>query len=85
VENLLLAQDFTSLQTENEKAVSGLLPVQFVSLQLVCIVVLQHKSERMGFLKELTSRLTGRNEVTMQLCNSSLHIHGQRREVLNYC
>jgi len=23
--------------------------------------------------------------VTMQLCNSSLHIHGQRREVLNYC
>jgi len=23
--------------------------------------------------------------VTMQLCNSSLHIHGQRRGVLNYC
>jgi len=22
--------------------------------------------------------------VNMQLCNSSLHIHGQRREVLNY-
>jgi len=21
----------------------------------------------------------------MQLCNSSLHIHGQRRGVLNYC
>jgi len=23
--------------------------------------------------------------VTTQLCNSSLHIHGQRRGVLNYC
>ena len=23
--------------------------------------------------------------VTMQLCNSSLHIHGQRRGVVNYC
>ena len=23
--------------------------------------------------------------VTMQLCNSSLHKHGQRRGVLNYC
>jgi len=23
--------------------------------------------------------------VTMQLCNSSLHIHGERRGVLNYC
>jgi len=23
--------------------------------------------------------------VNMQLCNSSLHIHGQRRGVLNYC
>jgi len=23
--------------------------------------------------------------VTMQLCNSSLHIHGQRRGVLDYC
>jgi len=23
--------------------------------------------------------------VAMQLCNYSLHIHGQRKEVLNYC
>jgi len=38
-------QDFTSVQTENEKLVSGLLLVQFVSPQFVCIVVLQHKSE----------------------------------------
>jgi len=56
VENLLLTQDFTSLQNENKKAVSGLLPVQFESLQFVCIVVLQHKSEWMGFLTELISR-----------------------------
>jgi len=40
VENLLLTQDFTSLKNENEKPVSGLLPVQFVSPQLVCTVVL---------------------------------------------
>jgi len=45
VENLLLTQDFTSLQNENEKPVSGLLPMQCVSLQFVCIVILQHKSD----------------------------------------
>jgi len=59
VENLLLTQDFTSLQNENEKPVSGIMPVQFVSPQFVCIVVLQHKSEWMGLLTELISRLTG--------------------------
>jgi len=42
MENLLLTQDFTSLQSENEKTVSGLLPMRFVSAQFVCIVVLQH-------------------------------------------
>jgi len=63
VEDLLLTQYFTSLQNENKKTVSGLLPVQFESPQFVCIVVLQHKSEWMGFLTELISRLTGRNEV----------------------
>ena len=52
-------QDFTSLQNENEKPVSELLPVQFVSPQYVHIVVLQHKSEWMGFLTELFYRLTG--------------------------
>jgi len=40
MENLLLTRDFTSLQNENEKPISGLLPVQFVSPQSVCIVVL---------------------------------------------
>jgi len=59
VENLLLTQDFTSLQNENKKTVSGLLPVQFVSPMFVCIVGLQHKSVWMGFLTELISRLTG--------------------------
>ena len=59
MENLLLIQDFTSLQNENEKPVSGLLPVQFVSPQFVRIVVLQQKSEWMGFLTELISKLTG--------------------------
>jgi len=59
VENLLLTQYFTSLQTENENPVSRLLPVQFVSPQFVCIVVLQHKSEWMDFLTELISKLTG--------------------------
>jgi len=59
VENLSLTQDFTSLQNENEKTVSGLLPMQFVSPQFVCIEVLQRKSEWMGFLTELISRLTG--------------------------
>jgi len=50
---------FTSLQNENENPVSGLLPVQFVSPQFVCIVVLQHKSEWMDFLTELISKVTG--------------------------
>jgi len=45
MENLLLTQDFTSLQNENKKTVSGLLPVQFVSPQFDYVVVLQHKSE----------------------------------------
>jgi len=45
MENLLLTQDFTSLQHENEKPVSWLLSMQFVSPHFVCIVVLQHKSE----------------------------------------
>jgi len=53
VENLQLTQDFTSLQNENEKLLSGLLPVQLVSPQFVCIVVLQHKGEWMSFLTEL--------------------------------
>jgi len=44
MENLLLTQDFTNLQNENENPVSGLLPVQFVSPQFVCILVLQHTS-----------------------------------------
>ena len=44
---------FTSLQNENEKPVSGLLPVKFVSPQFVCIVILQHKSEWMDSLTEL--------------------------------
>jgi len=41
---LITDSRFTSLQNENEKPVSGLLPVQFVSPQFVCIVGLQHKS-----------------------------------------
>ena len=57
MENLSLTQDFTSLQNENEKPVSGLLPVQFVSPQFVCIVVLQHKDPWMSFLEELISWL----------------------------
>jgi len=61
VENLLLllTKYFTSLQNENEKTVSGLLPVQFVSPQFICIVVLQHKTEWIDFLTELISKLTG--------------------------
>jgi len=55
MENLQLTQDFLSVQTENEKLVPGLLPVQFVSPQFVCIIVLQHKSEWMSFLTELIS------------------------------
>ena len=57
MENLKLTQDFTSLQNENEKPVSGLLPVQFVSLQFVCMVVLQHKREWVSLLMELNSWL----------------------------
>jgi len=34
VQNFLLTQDFTSIQNENEKPVSGILPVQFVSPSL---------------------------------------------------
>jgi len=56
---LLLTQDCTNIQNENEKPVSGLLSVRFVSPQFVCIVVLQHKGEGMSFLTELISRLTG--------------------------
>ena len=63
MENLLLTQYFTSFQNENEKPISGLLPVQFESPQFACNVVLQHESEGMGFLTELISRLTGCNEV----------------------
>jgi len=59
VENLLLTQYFTSLQNENDNLVSGLLPVQFVGPQFVCIVVLQHKSKWMDFLTEIISKLTG--------------------------
>jgi len=59
MENLSLTQDFTRLQSENEKTVSGLLPVQFVSPQFVCIVVLQHKDAWMSFLAELISWLNG--------------------------
>ena len=59
MENLLLTQGFTSLQNEIEKPVSGLLPVQFVSPQFVCIVVLQHEGEWMSILTQLISRLTG--------------------------
>ena len=55
MKNLQLNQDFTSFQHENEKPVSGLLPVQFVSPQFVCIVVLQHKGVWMSFLMELIS------------------------------
>jgi len=36
MENVQLAQDFASLQKENEKPVSGLLPVQFVE-SAVCL------------------------------------------------
>jgi len=50
-----LINDFTSLHNENEKTVSGLSPVQFVSPRFVCIVVVQHKSEWMSFLTELIS------------------------------
>ena len=59
MEILLLNQDFTGLQNENETPVSVLLPVQFVSLQFVRILVWQHKSEWMGFLTELIFRLRG--------------------------
>jgi len=55
MENLQLTQDFTSLKYENEKPVSGLLLVQFVSPQYVCIVGLQHKGEWMSFMTELST------------------------------
>jgi len=55
MENLQLTQDFTSLQNENEKTVSGLLPVLFVRQQYVNIAGLQHKGEWMSFLTELSS------------------------------
>jgi len=51
VENLHLPQDFKSLQSG--KQVSGLLPVQSVIPQYVCIEVLQHKGERIFFFSEL--------------------------------
>jgi len=57
MKNLQLTQDFTSFQHENEKPVSGLLPVQVVSRQFVCIVVLQHKGVWMSSLMELISWL----------------------------
>jgi len=50
-----LSQEFTSLQNENEKPVSGLLPVRFVSPQFVCIVGLPHKGKWMSFLMELNT------------------------------
>jgi len=55
MKSLLLTQGFTSLPHEYEKTVYRLLPVQFVSPQFVCIVVLQHKGEWMSFLMELIS------------------------------
>jgi len=55
MQKLLLTQDFTRLQTGNEKTVSGLLPVQFVSPQYVCIIVLQHKGKWMSFFTDLIS------------------------------
>ena len=70
MENLSLTQDFTRLQSENEKTVSGLLPVQFVSPQFVCIVVLQHKDAWMSFLAELISWLNGERWTTMQRVKS---------------
>jgi len=54
----LITDSFTSLQNENEKPVSGLLPVPFVSPQNVYIVILQHKGEWMSILTELMSKLT---------------------------
>ena len=54
---LVIDSRFTSLQNENEKPVSELLPVQFVSLQFVCIVVF-HESEWMSFLTELITWFT---------------------------
>jgi len=74
VENVLLTQDFTSLQYENKKPVSRLLPVQFVSPQFICIVVLQHKSEWMGFLTEL-----------IQTDRSVTRLHGARVKMQVWC
>ena len=62
MENLLLTQDFTSPQTE--KSVSGLLPVQFVSPQFVCIVVLKNGRWVDEFLDATNLQINrGRNEV----------------------
>jgi len=58
MENLIMTQDFTSLQNKNGKPISGLLPGRVVIPQFVCIVVLQHKGEGMNFLTELISWLT---------------------------
>jgi len=55
MENLIMTQDFTSLQNKNGKPISGLLPGRVVIPQFVCIVVLQHKGEGMNFLTELIS------------------------------
>jgi len=49
----------SKMKTKNEKPVSVLLPVQSVSPQFVCIVVLQPEGEWMSFSTLLISRLTG--------------------------
>jgi len=64
MENLELTQDFTNLQNENGKPVSGLLPVQFVSLRYVCIEGLQHKGEWLSFLANWTAK----SYATMDKC-----------------
>jgi len=57
--NLKFTQDFTSLQNENEKTVSGLGAVASAvhesAVGYVCIVGLQHKVEWMNFLTELST------------------------------
>jgi len=50
---LELTEDFRSQQ--NVKPDSGLLSVQSVSPQYVCISVLQHQGKWMSFLSELTT------------------------------
>jgi len=51
MKNLKLTQDFWSLQSENP--VSGLLSVQSVNPQYICILGLQHQGKWMSFLSEL--------------------------------